>query len=78
MTTQEKVESLVRQVVALPEEAQEELVQALVEMRAEQLGIYQLDDDERAALARSGEDVRHGRYASDEAVKNMFARFRRA
>jgi hypothetical protein len=47
-------------------------------MRAEQLGIYHLDDDEREALARSAEDVRRGRFASDAEVKDTFARYRGA
>ena len=63
MTTRSKVEALIRQAVELPDEAQAELVQALVEMRSQHLGIYQIDDDERAALACSGEDVRLGRFA---------------
>lgn len=54
ITIDEKIESLVRQVIELPDEAQAELVQTLIEMRAEHLGIYRLDDDERAALARYG------------------------
>jgi hypothetical protein len=43
-------------------------------MRAQDLGIYRLDDDERAALARSGEDARLGRFASDDEVDATFAR----
>jgi hypothetical protein len=78
MTTQQKVEALIRQAAELPEEAQAELVQSLVEMRSQQFGIYEVDDDERAALARSGEDVRHGRFASDADVDETFARYRRA
>jgi hypothetical protein len=75
MTTQAKVESLIRQAAELPEEAQAELMQSLVEMRAQHLGIYRLDDDDRAALARSGEDVRLGRFASDEEIEETFARY---
>jgi hypothetical protein len=56
MTTQAKVEALIRQAAELPDEAQAELVRSLVEMRMQHLGIYHLDDDERAALARSGDD----------------------
>jgi hypothetical protein len=51
MTTDDKVESLIQQATELPEEAQAELVQLLVEMRAEHLGIYSPDDEERAGLA---------------------------
>jgi hypothetical protein len=72
MTTQAKVESLIRQAAELPDEAQAELVQSLVEMRSEHLGIYHLDDEERAALAHSGEDIRLGRSASDDAIEHMF------
>jgi len=78
MTTEQKVQSLIRQVAALPEEAQSEVVQSLIEMHAEQLGVYHVDDDERAALARSAEDVRLGRFASDAEVEQTFARYRGA
>jgi hypothetical protein len=75
MTTREKVESLLQQVVDLPDEAQTEFVEFLLEMRAQDLGIYQLDDDDRASLARSAEDVRLGRFASDAEVEEMYARY---
>ena len=74
MTTQEKVEALIQQAAELPEEAQAELVQSLVEMRSQNLGIYHLDDDERAALARSADDIRTGRFASDQDMEELFAR----
>jgi hypothetical protein len=74
MTTQAKVEALIRQVADLPDEAQAELVQSLVEMRSQHLGIYHLDDEERTALGRSSEDMRLGRFASDEEIEHLFAR----
>jgi hypothetical protein len=75
MTTRAKVESLFEQVVELPDEAQAELVASLLEMRAQQLGIYHLDDDDRASLARSAEDIRLGRFASDAEIEGMYARY---
>ena len=75
MTTREKVASLFEQVVELPDYAQAELVESLLDLRAQQLGIYHLDDDEREALARSAEDVRLGRLASDAEVEKTFARY---
>jgi hypothetical protein len=78
MTTRERVEALIEQVSELPDDAQAEFVDSLLDMRAEQLGIYHLDDDEREALARSAEDVRHGRFASDAQVEETFARYRDA
>jgi hypothetical protein len=75
MTTREKVESLLQQVVDLPDEAQAEFVDFLLEMRAQDLGLYQLDEDDRASLARSAEDVRLGRFASDAEIQEMYARY---
>ena len=68
MTIQDKVESLFQQITELPDEAQAELVQALIEMRAENLGIYALDDDDRATL---------GRFASDKEIEEIFAHYGR-
>ena len=73
MTTREKVESLFEQVVDLPDEAQAELVESLVDLRAQHLGIYHLDDDDRASLVRSAEDIRLGRFASDTEIDEMYA-----
>lgn len=78
MTTREKVEALVDQVVELPDYAQAELVELLLDIRAQQNGIYHTDDDEREALARSADDVRRGRFASDADVEATFSRYRRA
>jgi len=78
MTTRETVEALIEQVSELPADAQAEFLNSLLEMRAEQAGIYHLDDEEREALARSAEDVRHGRFASDAKVEETFARYRGA
>lgn len=75
MTTREKVQSLLQQVVDLPDEAQAEFVDFLLEMRAQDLGLYELDEDDRASLARSAEDVRLGRFASDAEIQDMYARY---
>ena len=75
MTTQEKIQSLIRQTSELSEDAQVELVQSLVEMRSQHLGIYHMSDDERAALGRSAEDERLGRFASDAQVDQAYARY---
>jgi hypothetical protein len=74
MTRKTTVENLLNQILALPDETQSEIVQALIEVRAEDCGVYHLDADEHAALARSAEDVRLGRFASDEAIEDTFAR----
>jgi hypothetical protein len=78
MTTHEKVQALIEQVADLPEYAQREVVESLLDMRAQHLGIYHLDDDEREAIARSGEDVRLGRFAAEAEVEETFAHHRAA
>jgi len=75
MKTEKNVESLIRQVTDLPEEAQAEVVQSLLDLRSQHLGIYQLDEEERKALSRSAEDVRLGRFASDEESEEVFAHY---
>lgn len=75
MTIQEKVEALIQEASELPEEAQVELVQSLVDMRSQNLGVYHLDDQERAALARSREEVRQGRFVTDEQMNEIFSRY---
>ena len=64
-----------REAAELPEEAQAELVQSLIEMRSQHLGTYYLDRDERKALAKSGEDVQLGRFVSDDELEELFARY---
>ncbi len=65
---------MIRRTAELPEEAQAEVVELLVAMRSQHLGIYRLDDDEREALARSGEDDRLGRYADASQIVQVFAK----
>jgi len=57
MTTTEKLEALLDEIAELPDYAQTDLVESLLGVRAQQLGIY-LDDDKREAFAPSVEDVR--------------------
>jgi hypothetical protein len=51
MTRKPTVENLLDQILALPDEAQSEIVQALIEGRAEDSDLYRTDDDHRPALA---------------------------
>lgn len=75
MTADDRVEALFEQIIELPAATQAELIEALIEMRAEHLGIYNLDDNERIAIAHSGEDDRLGRFASETEMEETFARY---
>jgi hypothetical protein len=54
MTTKHDIEDLISRVAELPDEAQDEFVRTLIEMRLGHLGRYDADDDERAAPASTG------------------------
>jgi len=49
----------------------------MLEIEAKYGGIYELDEDERAALQQSAEDIRLDRFASDEDIAEVFARIHR-
>jgi hypothetical protein len=70
--TKEQMTALMERAAEWPEQAQVELVEAMLQIEAKYGGIYQVDEEERAALERSGEDVRLGRFASDDEVAELF------
>jgi predicted transcriptional regulator len=70
------VETLLERIAGWPEEAQAELVQSIVDIETKHLGVYKLDPDERAAIERGLEEMRQGKFASDEQVAAVFNRYR--
>jgi hypothetical protein len=75
--TKQGLEILLEHVVATwPEEAQEELVQSMVDIEKKHLGIYHLNDEERAAVRRGLREMREGKLASEDEVARAFARYR--
>jgi hypothetical protein len=70
------VETLLERIADWPEEAQAELVQSIVDIETKHLGVYKLDPDERAAIERGLEEMRQGKFASDEQVAAVFNRHR--
>jgi hypothetical protein len=72
----EMLEGLIERAADWPAEAQAELLRSALDIELRYLGSYPLSDDDRAALGRSAEDVRQGRYATDEEVAALFARYR--
>jgi predicted transcriptional regulator len=70
------VETILERIADWPEEARAELVQSIVDIEARHLGMYRLSDDERAAVRRGLEEMRQGKFASDEAVARIFQHYR--
>ena len=74
--TKEQIKLVLDRVLTWPPEAQEEAVASLQTIEEEFLGSHELSSEDREALERSAEDVRHGRFATDEDVKRVFERYR--
>jgi hypothetical protein len=68
---------IIRRVDTWPEEAQEQAAELLLALEQEYAEPYELSDEDRRAIDRSLEDMRQGRFASDEQVAALFARSRR-
>jgi hypothetical protein len=76
--TKDQLKAVLDRVLTWPPKAQEEAVASLQTIEEDFMGSHELSSSDREALARSAEDVRAGRFASDEKVKKAFDRFRRA
>jgi len=74
--TKQGLEILLEHVTTWPEEAQEELMQSMVDIEKKHIGIYHLNDEERAAVRRGLREMREGKLASDDEVARAFARYR--
>jgi hypothetical protein len=74
--TKQGLDILLERVATWPAEAQEELLRSLAEIEKRHLGIYRLNDQERAAVRRGLQEMREGKLASYEDVAVVFARYR--
>jgi hypothetical protein len=72
------LQKYLQRIPAWPKEAQDELVRSLVEIEHRYSERYHVDDDELAALERSADDVRNGRFATDDDLEAAFTRYHRA
>ncbi|HZL32328.1 MAG TPA: hypothetical protein VFC54_14880 [Pseudolabrys sp.] len=77
MSQTKTLEALMERAATWPDEAQAELVRFMIDTEAKHFGVYRLTDEERAAVRRGLDDARHGRFASDEEVAELFNGFRR-
>lgn len=77
MNDTKTLEALMERAASWPDEAQAELVRFMIDTEAKHFGVYRLTDDERAAIQRGLDDAKHGRFATDEEVAELFSRYRR-
>ncbi len=77
MNEPKTLKALMERAASWPEEAQAELVRFMIDTEARHFGVYRLTDEERAAIQRGLDDAKHGRFASDAEVAELFGRYRR-
>jgi hypothetical protein len=77
MAQTKALEALMERAATWPDEAQAELLKFMIDTEAKHFGVYRLTDEERAAVRKGLDDARHGRFASDEQMADLFNRFRR-
>ena len=68
--TKEQINTVLEAVRSWPQEDQEELMEVAREIEARRSGIYRMNDEERAAVARA----RRGPFASDDEVDAFWKR----
>jgi predicted transcriptional regulator len=73
-----KLQEVLKQAENWPEESQEKLVDAALEIAAGLNGQYHPTGEELAGIDRGLDNARQGRFATDEEVKAAFGKFRRA
>jgi hypothetical protein len=65
---------ILQRVETWPEQAQEEAILSLLSIEQELADPYVLTDEDRVAIERALDDMRHRRFASDEQVSTAFRR----
>jgi predicted transcriptional regulator len=75
--TKDQIEAIFDRVRSWPADRQEKAVDILLALEAQPDGVYVLSEEEREGVERGLDDARHGRYASDEEMAALFARYKR-
>lgn len=70
------VENILDQVADWPDEARRELKQAVVDIEARHFGVYEMSDDERAAVQEGLAQADRGEFVPDEAIATYFNQHR--
>jgi hypothetical protein len=78
MSMSKKLEQVLERAKTWPEEVQEEAAETLLSIEKGLVDGYALTPEDKLALAKSAEDVRHGRFVPDTLLTEFFERYRRA
>ncbi len=69
-------ETILDRIADWPEQAQEELMQAIVDIEAKHFGVYRLSDDERKAVREGLTQAARGEFVPDDVVAEYFDKYR--
>jgi predicted transcriptional regulator len=69
-------ESILDRIADWPEAAQDELMQAIVDIEAKHTGVYRLSDDERAVVREGLVQAARGEFVPDDVVAAYFNKYR--
>jgi predicted transcriptional regulator len=73
-----KLKDIIERVETWPPEAQDELAQIALEIEAQLKGDYVATPEELEAIDRGLRDAAEGRFATEEQVAAVFAKYRRS
>jgi len=76
--TKAQIAILLERAETWSQEAQEELVQSVLAIERKHVGVYRLDDEERADIREGLAEIERGEVAADEEVRATFDELRRA
>jgi predicted transcriptional regulator len=76
MAEAKSLEALMQRAASWPAEAQADLLRFMIDTEARHFGVYRLNDTEREAVRQGLDDIRNGRFASDDEVAAVFNRYR--
>ena len=74
--TRQQITILLERAVDWPQEAQEELVRAAIDIEKHHAGVYRLSDEERADLQEARAEIDRGEVATDDEVQATFDELR--
>jgi predicted transcriptional regulator len=69
-------ETILDRIADWPEEAQQEVMQAVVDIEAKHFGVYRLSDDERTAVREGLAQAERSEFVPDDVVEAYFNKYR--
>jgi predicted transcriptional regulator len=73
--TKEQIDAVLENVRSWPDQDQEELIEIAREIEARRVGLYVMDDDERAAVQEGLDQAARGEFVSDEEMTALWKKY---